>query len=365
MANILQEGFRKLMRYAQNLAEYEQGIAEGIIDENVFVIVLDEKVAKFRGQTFDWSGGGSGNGGDFEVRTVYPTKQTVFEEETFDITEEERAYNMETLSKTLSGKTVFCKVGEAILFPTISMSGAVTEATYSTVVVLVGSLASYSLTITSDGDAEVVIADVTTGGGGSSLFRTIYLGGAEELSEEQKQYNIETRTLAIANPGYVNVMVGGLVGTTSGDENTVEVLIMGAFFEYLVCNLLVILEDGTTEYIEQYIYPKVCSLQNSYGAESFFGSKVSPIPETKGVMNGEDGAQYEVDAYNLESRFVEYNKGDKRYRVMFDESYTIIEEIDITPTGSGGGGSIDPALLEGYMPMMREFSDDFNNDFSR
>lgn len=45
------------MRYAQNLAEYEQGIAEGIIDENVFVIVLDEKVAKFKGLTFDWSGG--------------------------------------------------------------------------------------------------------------------------------------------------------------------------------------------------------------------------------------------------------------------------------------------------------------------
>lgn len=56
-------GFKKLMRYAQNLAEYEQGIAEGIIDENVFVIVLDEKVAKFKGQTFDWSGNGSGGGG--------------------------------------------------------------------------------------------------------------------------------------------------------------------------------------------------------------------------------------------------------------------------------------------------------------
>ena len=47
------------MRYAQDLAEYEQGIADGIIDENVFVIVLNEKVAKFKGQTFDWSGGGS------------------------------------------------------------------------------------------------------------------------------------------------------------------------------------------------------------------------------------------------------------------------------------------------------------------
>lgn len=35
-------------------------------------------------------------------------------------------------------------------------------------------------------------------------------------------------------------------------------------------------------------------------------------------------------------------------------------------TGSGGGGgSIDPELLEGYMPMSRDFSDDFNNDFAR
>lgn len=31
----------------------------------------------------------------------------------------------------------------------------------------------------------------------------------------------------------------------------------------------------------------------------------------------------------------------------------------------GGGGSIDPELLEGYMPMSRDFSDDFNNDFAR
>jgi hypothetical protein len=31
----------------------------------------------------------------------------------------------------------------------------------------------------------------------------------------------------------------------------------------------------------------------------------------------------------------------------------------------GGGGSIDPELLEGYMPLSRDFSDDFNNDFTR
>lgn len=29
------------------------------------------------------------------------------------------------------------------------------------------------------------------------------------------------------------------------------------------------------------------------------------------------------------------------------------------------GGSIDPELLEGFIPLSRDFSDDFNNDFAR
>lgn len=36
----------------------------------------------------------------------------------------------------------------------------------------------------------------------------------------------------------------------------------------------------------------------------------------------------------------------------------------ITSKG-GGGGSIDPELLEGFIPLSRDFSDDFNNDFAR
>lgn len=41
--------------------------------------------------------------------------------------------------------------------------------------------------------------------------------------------------------------------------------------------------------------------------------------------------------------------------------------LDIVEQGGvpGGGGSIDPELLEGYMPMTRDFSDDFNNDYAR
>jgi hypothetical protein len=61
---------------------------------------------------------------------------------------------------------------------------------------------------------------------------------------------------------------------------------------------------------------------------------------------------------------VEYNEGSRRYRVLFDPSdYVITDKIDITPTG--GGGNIDPELLEGFIPLQRQFSDDFNNDFAR
>lgn len=35
-------------------------------------------------------------------------------------------------------------------------------------------------------------------------------------------------------------------------------------------------------------------------------------------------------------------------------------------SGTGEGvGNIDPELLEAYMPLSRDFSDDFNNDFTR
>lgn len=30
-----------------------------------------------------------------------------------------------------------------------------------------------------------------------------------------------------------------------------------------------------------------------------------------------------------------------------------------------GNGDIDPELLEGFIPLSRDFSDDFNNDFTR
>lgn len=47
------------MRYCDTLAEYEKAKADGIVTDDVLVIVLEEKVAKFKGKTFDWNGGGA------------------------------------------------------------------------------------------------------------------------------------------------------------------------------------------------------------------------------------------------------------------------------------------------------------------
>lgn len=57
------------------------------------------------------------------------------------------------------------------------------------------------------------------------------------------------------------------------------------------------------------------------------------------------------------------NKND----VWFDGSNLRIyteESWEIILRGSGGG-NIDPELLEGFIPLSRDFSDDFNNDFAR
>lgn len=34
-------------------------------------------------------------------------------------------------------------------------------------------------------------------------------------------------------------------------------------------------------------------------------------------------------------------------------------------TSGGSGAEIDPELLEAFIPLSRDFSDDFNNDFAR
>ena len=43
------------MRFCNTLQDYESAKNQGTITDDLFVVILQDKLAKFKGQTFDWS----------------------------------------------------------------------------------------------------------------------------------------------------------------------------------------------------------------------------------------------------------------------------------------------------------------------
>lgn len=60
------KGFANLMRYCNTLEDYNQKKADGKVTDDVLVIVLEDKVIKFKGYTFILSGKGGGEGGSID-----------------------------------------------------------------------------------------------------------------------------------------------------------------------------------------------------------------------------------------------------------------------------------------------------------
>lgn len=63
------------------------------------------------------------------------------------------------------------------------------------------------------------------------------------------------------------------------------------------------------------------------------------------------------------------NEGNRQFPIttiqsVVDTDGKNLEEI-LANIGTTGGGSIDPEMIEGFIPLSRDFSDDFNNDFAR
>lgn len=197
----------------------------------------------------------------------------------------------------------------------------------------------------------------------------------ETLTEEQKAYNAETCRMIYDGLTPIIVLTG-IVGFASlvvgGDDNAAyyaDIFFKADMGEYIAGASFLLKSDGSVELGEERFACKIAVLGIPEHALLFF-ENYEAFTEMKGVfitsMNTSGRALAEVDFIGTENGFpyVEYNEHDKRYRVEFNADYTINKTTDITPAG-GGGGSIDPELLEGYLPMMREFSDDFNNDFTR
>jgi len=104
-------GFNKLMRYCDTIAEYERAKEEGIVTDDVLVIVLEDKVAKFKGQTFDWSGGGGSIDTELSetsenaVSNAAVTKAIVENEEVTAAALNELNERVNAISENVSGET--------------------------------------------------------------------------------------------------------------------------------------------------------------------------------------------------------------------------------------------------------------------
>ena len=105
-----------------------------------------------------------------EERTVYLTEIHEDGDYTLEITEEERAYNIETVNKLFEGfdagnqKVFISLFGTFYFFQYGEVSGDKKSATFGNITELEDSLWSMKVTITSDGDAIAESTNIKTGG---------------------------------------------------------------------------------------------------------------------------------------------------------------------------------------------------------
>lgn len=210
---------------------------------------------------------------------------------------------------------------------------------------------------------------VIQGEGGSGLKfseeRTIYGVYEEELTEEQRAYNIETYNKLMAGEA-ITANVGGVILTYAGDAIFFyqSVLLAGIEIWYQI----ELLEDGSVEVMEE-TFIILLNLDNPEEFKAVAAEMYSkfwlmfPYCRLFVTYNNVICVADEFDLETFSDFVIGFTCNNERVRVTFNTEGDILNK-EIIPLG-GGGGSVDPELLEAYMPLAREFSDDFNNDFAR
>lgn len=160
------KGFANLMRYCNTLEDYNQKKADGKVTDDVLVIVLEDKVIKFKGYEFDLSGKGSGEGGSITIDDVLSATST-------------NPVTSKAIKEYVDLHPQYERINE-IEAPEIDLGGT------------------------------------TVGGLKHSEERTLYVSyEGEELTEEQKAYNAETYN-KISEGHTVTINYGGMFLTISG-----------------------------------------------------------------------------------------------------------------------------------------------------
>ena len=111
-------------------------------------------------------GGEGGAGLQYsEERTVYLTKSNIIADETFEITEEEREYNIETFNKMWDDHRVFITWSGMYFNPMQASKGDIYgDATFQVVTEIYGILTSCSIKVDTNGDAALELKEIKTGG---------------------------------------------------------------------------------------------------------------------------------------------------------------------------------------------------------
>ena len=111
-------------------------------------------------------GGEGGAGLQYsEERTVYLTKASIAVDETFEITEEEREYNIETFNKMWDDHRVFITWSGMYFNPIQASKGDIYgDATFQVVAEIDGILVTCSIKVDTNGDAALELKEIKTGG---------------------------------------------------------------------------------------------------------------------------------------------------------------------------------------------------------
>ena len=191
-----------------------------------------------------------------------------------------------------------------------------------------------------------------------------------ELTPKEKEYNAETaRRLRNGEPITLSVCHMGEVldcpGYTSVNADDISCYFWTSAKDGNEHITVTLQNDGTISYINSVIYygtypffdpSGVISWRNDFPYSLYWGR----------IQDNYGGSYITANAVSLgslsdiECIIADYTFEGKNIRRYYNilTGEMIHEEV----LSSGG---VDPELLEGLMPMSRDFSDDFNNDFAR
>lgn len=205
-------------------------------------------------------------------------------------------------------------------------------------------------------------------GGGITEEKEVYIG-ADEPSGAKLWVNTDEEKIKYKdeNKEWKEIAIGG------GGGGNANVLVINSHVDFIIGEGLNTIGGVIND--ENITYAKVQeAVDNGY---------TIALKEPSGNISYCIKADYAVPNQNGEKRimlFFSWRISDVEYAAVLyvglDSSLTYMkwkldlatkEYVDgaIEDIPSGGGGSIDPDVLDAYTPLIRDFNDDFNNDFTR